>query len=36
VAEEYLATEPRWGEPPTRELDEIELNLLRALGYALP
>jgi arylsulfatase A-like enzyme len=36
VAEEYLATEPLWGEPPTRELDEIELNLLRALGYALP
>jgi arylsulfatase A-like enzyme len=36
VAEEYLTTEPEWGEAPTRELDELELNLLRALGYAIP
>ena len=36
AADAYLAEEPRWGEAPTRELDELELNLLRALGYALP
>jgi len=27
---------PPWGETPTRELGELELNQLRALGYALP
>jgi arylsulfatase A-like enzyme len=36
MAEEYLESEPTWGEAPTRELEELELNLLRALGYALP
>jgi arylsulfatase A-like enzyme len=36
VAESHLAAEPVWGEAPTRELDELELNQLRALGYALP
>jgi arylsulfatase A-like enzyme len=36
VADEYLEKQPVWGEAPTRELDELELNLLRALGYALP
>jgi arylsulfatase A-like enzyme len=36
VADAYVAKEPTWGEAPTRELDELELNLLRALGYALP
>jgi arylsulfatase A-like enzyme len=36
LADEYMATEPRYGEAPTRELNEFELNHLRALGYALP
>jgi arylsulfatase A-like enzyme len=36
VADAYLESQPTWGEAPTRELDELELNLLRALGYALP
>lgn len=35
-AEAYLEAEPAWGAAPTRELDEMELNHLRALGYALP
>jgi arylsulfatase A-like enzyme len=28
--------EPAWGEPEARDLNELELNQLRALGYALP
>jgi len=37
IAQHYLESEPVWGEPsPTLELDEIQLNQLRALGYALP
>ncbi len=36
VASEYLEQEPTWGAPPTKELSELELNHLRALGYALP
>jgi arylsulfatase A-like enzyme len=36
VADDYYETEPAWGEAPTRELGELELNLLRALGYRLP
>jgi len=35
VADDYLAEQPTWGEPPTREIGELELNLLRALGYAI-
>jgi arylsulfatase A-like enzyme len=35
-ADSYTEEELVWGEPPTRELDELELKLLRALGYALP
>ncbi len=35
AADQYLKSVPPWGEPPTRELDEIELNLLRALGYKI-
>jgi hypothetical protein len=27
---------PPWGESPTREIEELELNQLRALGYAIP
>jgi hypothetical protein len=29
-------TPPRWGAAPRRELEELELNQLRALGYAVP
>lgn len=36
VADAYLETTPPWGEAPTREIDELELNQLRALGYAIP
>lgn len=36
LAEDYLATEPHFGEAPSRELSELELNQLRALGYAIP
>ncbi len=36
VADDYLASPPRWGEAPRREIDELELNQLRALGYAVP
>ena len=37
VAHEYLASEPPWqGGTPTLELDEMQLNQLRALGYAVP
>jgi len=36
VAEAQLETKPIWGEAPTRELGELELNQLRALGYAIP
>ena len=35
VADGYLEQQPPWGETPTRELDELELNLLRALGYKI-
>jgi arylsulfatase A-like enzyme len=36
IAEAELEEPPYWGEAPTRELDELELNQLRALGYAIP
>lgn len=36
AADAYSETRPAWGEAPTREIDELELNLLRALGYRLP
>jgi arylsulfatase A-like enzyme len=35
-AEAYLEEQPVWGAPPTREIGEMELNQLRALGYAVP
>jgi arylsulfatase A-like enzyme len=35
-ADAYYETQPTWGEAPTREIGELELNLLRALGYKLP
>jgi arylsulfatase A-like enzyme len=36
VAEAQLEITPVWGEVPTRALGELELNQLRALGYAIP
>jgi arylsulfatase A-like enzyme len=36
IADAYLAEKPPWGESPTREIGELELNQLRALGYAIP
>jgi arylsulfatase A-like enzyme len=36
IAQESLEQEPTWGEPPKREIGELELNQLRALGYAIP
>jgi arylsulfatase A-like enzyme len=36
AADDYTETKPTWGEAPTREIDELELNLLRALGYKVP
>jgi hypothetical protein len=36
IADAYMDQEPSWGEAPTRDLDELELNHLRALGYAIP
>lgn len=36
IADEHLATGPRWGEAPVREISELELGQLKALGYALP
>ena len=32
----YLELRPDWGESPTREINEMELNHLRALGYVIP
>ena len=37
LAQQYLGAGVSWSEaPPTLELDEVQLNQLRALGYALP
>jgi choline-sulfatase len=36
IAETYLGQQPPWGSSPRREINELELNQLRALGYALP
>lgn len=35
-ADRFLELRPSWGESPTREINELELNHLRALGYAIP
>jgi arylsulfatase A-like enzyme len=35
AADAYLASGPVWETPPTLELDEIQLNQLRALGYVV-
>ncbi len=36
AADAYLELRPTWGEVPTREISELELGHLRALGYAVP
>ena len=37
AAREYLERKPPWNaRPPDLELDEMERNQLRALGYAVP
>jgi arylsulfatase A-like enzyme len=36
IGEAYMREAPAWGEVPTRDLSEMELNQLRALGYAIP
>ena len=36
IADGYLATSPHWGAAPRREIEDFELNQLRALGYAVP
>jgi arylsulfatase A-like enzyme len=36
AADEYSESKPYWGQAPTREISELELNLLRALGYKIP
>jgi arylsulfatase A-like enzyme len=36
AADAYLERTPAWGEAPRREMDELELNQLRALGYVIP
>ncbi len=35
-ADRFLELRPSWGESPQREISELELNHLRALGYAIP
>ncbi len=35
-AEAYLARNPRWAMPEDLEMDEMQLNQLRALGYSVP
>jgi arylsulfatase A-like enzyme len=35
IADEHAESKPAWGDAPTREIGELELNLLRALGYAI-
>ncbi len=36
IADRYLEERPAWGDAPTREIEELELNQLRALGYQIP
>jgi len=36
IADAYLEIVPPWGDAPEREIGELELNQLRALGYAVP
>jgi hypothetical protein len=34
-AKQLSEINPVWGEPESRELNELELNQLRALGYKI-
>jgi arylsulfatase A-like enzyme len=36
LADAYLASPPAWKPEPPLEIDEMQLNQLRALGYAVP
>ena len=36
AADAYTKMTPAWGDAPKREIGELELNLLRALGYKIP
>lgn len=36
LAETYLAAKPSWESVPDLEIDEVQLNQLRALGYKVP
>jgi hypothetical protein len=36
IAEDHLDEVPSWGEAPKRDIGELELHQLRALGYAIP
>jgi len=36
AADEYYKNKRAWDDAPTREIGELELNLLRALGYKIP
>ena len=37
IAQDHIEEEPKWVEgTPTLEIDEMELNQLRALGYQVP
>jgi len=36
IADSYVQAPLAWGAAPKREIDELELNQLRALGYAVP
>jgi arylsulfatase A-like enzyme len=36
LVETYLAAEPGWQAAPDLEIDEVQLNQLRALGYKVP
>ncbi len=36
LTEAYLAEEPKWEAEPDLEIDEMQLNQLRALGYQIP
>ena len=36
LKDQYMGAPPLWGDAPTREIGELELNQLRALGYAVP
>jgi arylsulfatase A-like enzyme len=35
-ADAYMQTTPEWGDAPERDITDLELNQLRALGYAIP